>query len=46
VIGTRPHDPVTLVATMLTLVAVVLVASFEPARRAARVGPAVALRDE
>jgi predicted permease len=45
-IGTSPHDPATLVATTLTLVAVVLVAAVMPARRAASIDPATALRYE
>jgi predicted permease len=45
-IGTSPHDPATFVATSLTLVAVVLVATAAPARRAAAIDPATALRYE
>jgi putative ABC transport system permease protein len=45
-IGTSPGDPATLATMSLTLIAVVLVASFVPARRAARIDPASALRDE
>ncbi|HXI30166.1 MAG TPA: FtsX-like permease family protein, partial [Vicinamibacterales bacterium] len=45
-IGTSPDDPLTLAAMSLTLVAVVIVASLVPARRAALVDPAIALRDE
>ena len=45
-IGTSPHDPATFVATSLTLVTVVVVAAVMPARRAARIEPAIALRCE
>jgi predicted permease len=44
--GVAPIDPVTLVAASLTLGAVALVASWIPARRAARVDPAESLRAE
>jgi len=45
-IGTSPHDPATFVATSLALVTVVLVAAVIPARHAARIDPAIALRYE
>jgi putative ABC transport system permease protein len=44
--GVTPTDPSTLTAGTLTLVAVALVASYVPARRAARVNPVEALRHE
>jgi len=42
--GVEPSDPVTLVAIVTILVTAVLVASWLPARRAASVDPAQALR--
>jgi len=44
--GVAPADPAILVAASLTLVAVAFAASLLPARRAARVTPMAALRDE
>ena len=44
--GTRPNDPLALVWTLAILGAVSIVASLIPARRAAKVDPVVALRQE
>jgi putative ABC transport system permease protein len=44
--GIEPQDPVTIVAVTSILVAVVLVATLLPARRASRIPPASALRIE
>jgi ABC-type antimicrobial peptide transport system permease subunit len=42
--GVAPRDPVILVTVAVTLGCVAMVASFVPARRAARVDPLTALR--
>ncbi len=44
--GVRPADPVSIVAAVVLLGAASLLASYIPARRAAKVDPMVALRCE
>lgn len=43
--GTKPQDPATFVAIVLLLALVALMASYIPARRASRLDPMIALRD-
>jgi ABC-type antimicrobial peptide transport system permease subunit len=44
--GVSPRDPVTIAAVALTLLAVSALANYLPARRAARVDPVMALRQD
>jgi ABC-type lipoprotein release transport system permease subunit len=44
--GTSPTDPLVFALVTMTLAAVALVASWLPARRAARVDPLMVLRSE
>lgn len=44
--GVKPSDPLTLVAVSITLAATAVLASFVPARRAAKADPMVALRHD
>jgi predicted permease len=44
--GLKPHDPLTLVIAVAILAAIGLAASFVPARRASRLDPMAALRNE
>ena len=44
--GIEPHDPVTVIVTIVIMVAVAILAAWIPARRAAKVDPMEALRYE
>ena len=42
----QPNDPATFTAVAITLAVVAMVASFVPARRASRVDPVIAIRND
>jgi putative ABC transport system permease protein len=46
VYGVRPLDPATFTGTAVVLIAMAVAATWMPARRAARIDPLVALRDD
>jgi len=46
VYGIEPHDPITIIGTVVIMVTVAALAAWIPARRAARIDPMVALRYE
>jgi ABC-type antimicrobial peptide transport system permease subunit len=44
--GVEPRDPATFVGAAIALAAIALLAGWLPARRAARIDPAIVLRNE
>ena len=44
--GTKPNDPATFALAVATLVGAALLAGYAPARRASRIDPMTALRNE
>jgi ABC-type antimicrobial peptide transport system permease subunit len=44
--GVSAHDPLTFIVVPLALTAIALLAAWMPARRASRVDPIIALREE
>jgi len=44
--GVRPSDPITIAAAVVVMIAIAALATYMPARRAARLDPTVALRYE
>lgn len=46
VVGVRPAEPLTFITMISVLIAAAVIASFVPARRASRVDPVIALRQE
>jgi ABC-type antimicrobial peptide transport system permease subunit len=44
--ATKPNDPICILVAILVMTGIAVLASFLPARRAAKIDPMVALRDE
>jgi ABC-type antimicrobial peptide transport system permease subunit len=45
-VGLRPNDPITFLAAILLMLLVAVAAGFAPARRASRIDPMTALRQD